>query len=370
MMRPVVTGDTVDMRPNHPVGQGRFWSNEALYLYTLLWDPFILARTACHPVTRGTGEAVAQPSETILFYAQPTPATEAQAIRQINDAGGRVVLTRPDPGLFTQFPEMAPGGVSQLVSLRERWDLGQLAKRSYYYRDREPFHLLDDKAATALSWIGDNPDLVCADNVAIFAGNPLAAMLCYLTVPYFPRLLLDFSGLLIELVAELSQTPVADDQAAAISAAEETRRDFHAFGFAFLTVLELERCYGSHQVDLHQTAGFALAAARELVAGSEPKASELLAAAFAELERQNRILQPTPAVFTDTLHGGGLFDDLGYFEFDWPQHTADQLRMYLDWATRRSYRFNVDFAAASIKGMAARFPRLFAELKAACHRPP
>ncbi|HJN93348.1 MAG TPA: hypothetical protein QGF05_11580, partial [Dehalococcoidia bacterium] len=145
----------------------------------------------------------------------------------------------------------------------------------------------------------------------------------------------------------------------------DIRRDFHAFGYAYMTVLELDRCYGGSAVDLEQAGRCAVQAASAMTAGDVGRAERGLSEGLEALERENRKLQPTPAAFTDTLHGGGLYDDVGYFEFDWPQHPADLLRSHLNWVQQRSYRFNIDFGAQSVQCMAERFPRLFDDLRAA-----
>ncbi len=143
----------------------------------------------------------------------------------------------------------------------------------------------------------------------------------------------------------------------------EVRRDFHALGFACMTVQELARCHG-REVDLQAVHGGAIDAARRVVAGESRVATEVLRTAFEALADIQRTMQPTPAIFTDTLHGGELYPDIGYFEIDWPEHPADMLRTYLHWARTRSYRFNVDLGATTVREMALRFPDLFETVRA------
>lgn len=362
-MQPIVTAQVHDVP--HPVGRGRYLCPGSQYLYSLLCDPFVLCRTRCLPRLRLAGEDIAQPAEALLLHACPTPLADRDLIRAVSEAGGTAVLNRPDPALLEDVAPSAYRGAAPgtLISLRERWDLGPLAQRTYHYEDRAPFLRLDARGGAVLSTIGGNPDLmVLGQNAAVFAGDPLAALIAYLNTTFQPQLYADFAALLAGLVAELTRSPLLPSEQDVLRSSFELRRDFHAFGFAHLVVGELDRCHGGGRTDTGAAAEAAIDAAGRLVAGDTSAARDALGRAFQLLETQNRRIQPRPAIFTDTLHGGGLFEDLGYFEFDWPQHPADMLASHLGWARQRSYRFNIDFGADCIRFMAQRFPGLFAQL--------
>jgi len=363
-MSPVVVGK--DYQISHERGQGRWWSLETLYLHSLLHDPFILCRTGKRPTVALANEPTLTIHDALLFYAQPADSeTERNRIIETLARGGAVVLNHPDNRLLSSVPQLnwASRVGTPIDSLRERWDLG--SSRTYHYADGETFDPYSPTGAHVLSWIGDHPDLLVHGSASLFAGNPWASILRYLNAPVFSMLLLDFADLLIRATALLTHQPMTDAELKLVSQHRELRRDFHAFGFAAFTVEQLEESLGVSQVDLSDASEKVIAAARSLAVDELADAQALLQEGFELLEQENRKLQPTPAIFTDTLHGGGLFEGIGYCEFDWPQHAADVLSNHLDWAETRGYRFNIDFAAKSLEQMSRRYPKLFARLRRA-----
>ncbi len=360
-----LTGAAADF--HDPCGTGRYLTQATQYFYSLLWDPFVLSRTGAPPALRMPDDPIDPTKDRLLFHAQPTSAADMAAVTEVMTAGGSVVLTQPGPETLARLPAFSRllQGDRPLVSLKERWDLGPLAERTYHYADRATFLRVNATRAGALSTIGDNPDLVLTGGGGIFAGDPFATIQTYINVAFYPQLLLDFASLLGRLVASLLDRPLSASEHRLLRGIPGLRRDFHAFGFAYMTVLELDRCYGHNHVDVEKAGRHAVEAAGAMTSGAVEPAVRALTDGFRALESENRKLQAAPAVFTDTLHGGGLYNDIGYFEFDWPQHPADVLRAHLSWVRERSYRFNVDFDALSVEHMADRFPRLFDELREA-----
>ncbi len=367
-MKPVIVGQEIKI--DHPMGQGHWWSFETLYLNSLLHDPFFLARTGQAPIVVFPNRVPDDGHPSLLFYAPRTVATDADAIQQVIGNGGAVVLNRPERQVLDSVQSLQWAAqalaTAPIESLRERWDLG--SGRTWYYTDQELYDCYDAAQGQVLSWIGEHPNLIVREKTAIFAANPWPTVVRYHNTPMFARLLLDLAELLIRATAQLTGLELRPAERELMARHTELRRDFHAFGFAAFTVEQLEKCMGVARIDLHEARATTVQAARKLVAGDSSEAQALLRLAFHQLEEENRKLQPEPAIFTDTLHGGGLFGDIGYCEFDWPQHAADVLHNHLDWAELRGYRFNIDFAAKSLDHMSKRFPRLFDRLRVAQDR--
>ncbi|MSS71033.1 MAG: hypothetical protein EXS64_06060 [Candidatus Latescibacteria bacterium] len=349
--------------------QGRFWTVETYFLYILLWDPFILCRTQGAPALHASGADVDRAAQTMLFFAQSGTVADRPLIAQVLKRGGCVVLQQPAAELLEEVGgpmTLADVRRPTLVSLRERWDLGSGAARPYYYPHMQPFLRLAPNGAQVLTRIGGNPDLVVSHRAAVWAGNAFQAAVRYTNLPdVLSHLLAELAGLMAQVVGGFVDDPLRDEEQQRLTETFELRRDFHALGYAYLTVQELARCLGREAAGLADVAGLAVAAAGDLVAGDDEAAERGLKHTFQALERVNRTLQPTPAVFTDTLHGGELYPDIGYFEIDWPQHPADVLETYMHLVRTRSYRFNVDFGATTVRELALRFPDLFAELRLA-----
>ena len=373
-MKTIVTGVDLTDQVKHGVERGRFWDHHTYYLYTLLWDPFVLRCTRTVPTLRVQADPIDDPSDSVVFFSSDNTAADLPLLSEVLQQGGYVVMNHPDPDVLKQTngPPLVDPTYANIISLREPWHLGPTAHRVYYYphtRECEwPVEYLRLAATEGrvLSKIGGNPDLIVTDRLAVFAGNPFNVMGSYQNSPgILSKLSGDVSALLAEVVGEFSGRPLTDEDRRHIVEQFELRRDFHSFGFAYLTVRELARCMDQDQIDLSQSEAAVIEAADALAGGNIPQAERQLASAFEQLEKKNRPLQPVPAVFTDTLHGGELYPDIGYFEIDWPDHPAEVMRDYLHWARTRSYRYNVDLGATTVRELAVRYPDLFEDLKRA-----
>jgi hypothetical protein len=349
------------------VEQGRYWLHQAYYLYPLAWDPFVLTRLDGLPILRERAEPVEACENSILVFTHPNTADDRSVIEAVLGNGGNVVLNHPEPEiaqLVAQEGFCSDGYGEAMVSLRERWHFSVLNTRHYIYPHTQPFLRLNPQSGRVLSHIGENPDLILGKAAAIFAGDPIRAVDTY---QFTPHLLTGLMGhlaeLLVHAVAHFTDIPMPADEQKKLRQRFELRRDFHSFGYAHWMVGELDRCYGGGKVDLQEAETLVMAAAEKAVRSGVRDATDMLRKAFESLERENRKIQPVKAVFADVLHGGELFDDIGYFEIDWPEHPADVLRVYLEWIRTRSYRVNVDLGATTVRELAKRFPDLFAELK-------
>lgn len=361
-MHLTVTGRLSDNLADQDIAPGRCWDVAAYYLYTLAWDPFILSRLKAAPVLREPTDKIVAPADVILLFAHPNDDDDGAAIKQVRKAGGRIVFNRPSPELIPKF--CTDGYGQTIISLREHWHLDAASSEKYIYPHTDTFLRLNPGAGTVLSHIGENPDLIVTDKAAVFAGDPIAAVGAYQFTPgRLSGLMSDLGILLVHTIAAFTEMPVSRDEQRKLSRHVELRRDFHSFGFAYMTVLELGRCHGGDNVDVEPAEALVIDAAQSLADGDHRGAAKTLKQAFEELEVENRKLQPVPAVFTDMLHGGELYPEIGYFEIDWPEHPAEVIRTYLQWAKTRSYKFNVDLGATTVRELALRFPQLFSELQ-------
>jgi len=371
-MRIDVTGSVVSKEMyDHGVPNGRWWDQGVFYVYCMAWDPHLLCRSSGPPRYRESGDPIEQPGDSLLLFANPTQAADAGIVEEVLSRGGHVVLNHPSRQLLDAVDAGFTGnGYGQtLISLRERWHLDPGEGSPYIYPHMQEFLRLNPAAGRAFARIGGNPDLIATEKVAVFAGDPIAAMTKYQYMPWRQgQLMGDMAGLFAHLAAHFSGGSISREEQRKMMRHFELRRDFHSFGFAGFTIRELARCYGDEEIDLNEATGLAMDAARVFVEGSARDAAAGLRSAFAALEKINRTYQPVEAIFTDTLHGGELFPDIGYFEIDWPEHPAEMLRTYMQWTAKRSYRFNVDLGATTVRELALRFPDLFEELKTAQKR--
>lgn len=362
-MQIIVTGRVIPTTElEHGVEGGRFWYMPLYYLYPLAWDPYILSLLGTVPDYRESHEPLNDPGDALHVLSHATTSEDSPLLQTVLGAGGHVVLNHPPVDLLTDLG-VAVTREEPIISLRERWHLPHGVHGPYIYPHTQPFLQLDPHSGTVLSRIGGNPDLLVHERLGVFAGDVTAAVETYQFMPdRMSHLMADLAATLVEMVSCFMGQPLAPRDRRGMARHHELRRDFHAFGFAYLTVRELDRCHGGGHVDLGDARDTVLAAAKSLTRSTR-EAKATLRRAFEALERENRKLQPDPAIFTDTLHGGELYPDIGYFEIDWPEHPADVLRTYLDWAETRSYRFNVDLGATTVRELARRFPDLFERIR-------
>jgi hypothetical protein len=220
-----------------------------------------------------------------------------------------------------------------------------------------PYHRLRAEAGwTTLAEISEQPGLVAREGAAVFAFNPLRVLHRHLCMAQ-PETTRDLTDLMI--MAVLGSAGIAarlDDN--------DLRRDFHALGVSVLLLAQLHRVAG-RRWDPGELRGPLGEAARRYRAGDFAGAKAALADLFGALQRLREAVAPTPVHILVMPHGGILFADEGYAEYDWPEAAARVLNLYLDWSERFGFRFAPDIGAGTLEEFAKLHPRTLARLREA-----
>ena len=209
------------------------------------------------------------------------------------------------------------------------------------------------KAWTPLASIAELPGVVARPGTAVFAFNPLALIRSYLNMAE-PEI----TGDIVSLIAAAALCARGD---ARTIRHHDLRRDFHSYGVAAMLVAKLAVLRGG-TFDVAQAVEEAAPAARAYCAGRYAQATKLLAASLASLARVRSALAPLPVYILHMPHGGILFRDEGYAEYDWPEASAKVLNLYLRWAKDFGYRFAPDLGAGTLEHLNSTHPQTVRDL--------
>ncbi len=220
-----------------------------------------------------------------------------------------------------------------------------------------PYRRLEISAQwRTLATIAELPGLVAADGAAVFAFNPLKVIHRHLCMAE-PSTTRDLPDLLVKAILGASGVVADLDD-------HDLRRDFHALGVSALLLGQLHQAVGKPwsvkaiEPDLR-------AAAKWYLANDHDKARGLLAGIFKQFEQKRTEIVSTPVYFIVMPHGGILFENEGYAEYDWPEAAARVLNLLLDWSDRFGFKFAPDIGAGTLEEFVKIHPRTIGRLRAA-----
>lgn len=159
----------------------------------------------------------------------------------------------------------------------------------------------------------------------------------------------------------LSESGVAR-RAPARKVDRDLRLDFQAYGLNRFMMQWLLDLKGRSRSDVGPADASFRQAMTACLAGRHAEARRELGRAFERLAELRRILSPMDLVFLEHPHIGILFEDKGFFEFEWPQGTRDMLWSYIEQVRTRGYKVHLEAGADSWRNMATRYPRLIENL--------
>jgi len=142
----------------------------------------------------------------------------------------------------------------------------------------------------------------------------------------------------------------------------DLRRDFHALGVSVLLLAQMHRVAG-RRWDPGELREPIEEAARRYRCGDFAGAKVGLFVLFGLLQKKREALAPAPVHIMVMPHGGILFADEGYAEYDWPEAASRVLNLFLDWNDRFGFRFAPDIGAGTLEEFAKLHPRTLARLR-------
>lgn len=331
-----------------------------------------------HPIA---SEPKAPPEELQLFL-ETLPRAVARAIqttgKPVTFAGlpieewagpGYAVGAMFDPAVLTA--EIAPTTVylspqaydQQGVthpSQKEYITLVNLDRQKRQYRLPDiwggvPYQRLQlDGSWQVLAHVAEHPALAVQPGRAVFAFDPLRVIHRYLSSAD-PRITWDFTDLIIQAILGRPADLIAGDH-------HDLRRDFHAFGINLMLLLQMAEAAGK-TLDVTLTVEQVTAAARTFLQKDYAAAQTMLTAQFSELARFRRMLAGKAVYFMNLPHGGILFENEGYAEYDSPSEAAQVLNLFLDWSDRFGYHFAPDIGAGTLREFQKIYPQTVKRLK-------
>ncbi len=204
--------------------------------------------------------------------------------------------------------------------------------------------------------IAELPALVTTKGCAVFAFNPLRVIHRYLSMAA-PTNTRDLIDLLVKAVLGASGIKCDLDD-------EDLRRDFHSLGVSSFLLGQMHNVAGKpwniaeFLPDLHK-------ASRAYMDGDKKHAKDILSELFKFFAQKRAQLVKVPVYIMPIPHGGILFEDEGYAEYDSPELAVRALTLYLDWHDRFGFRFAPDIGAGTLEELTKLYPQTMGRLRKA-----
>ena len=204
--------------------------------------------------------------------------------------------------------------------------------------------------------VAECPALATRDGAALFAFNPLKVIHRYLNMAD-PSTTRDLTDLLVKAVLGASGIDRELDD-------DDLRRDFHALGVSSLLLGQMHKAVGQSW-SVEDFAADLRTAAVAYVEGDHDRAREILGGLFARFADSRKRLVPVPVYIMAMPHGGILFENEGYAEYDSPELAARALNLLLDWQERFGFHFAPDIGAGTLEEFAKSYPKTIHRFRAA-----
>ena len=333
-------------------GVYREWSLSDSYGYTLLFSPEILHNFRTLPELLDRNPNSGEYDLVIFPECKDGSPIEGLLCSQMQKA----VIVQPSERVLHERCKI--NSTKKVPSLKEAWNF---PGKDYLYPFGLEYLILEPQNAKILSTIGENPDFFLTGTGAFTAGvfttDFFRAIAAHIHEPVLPRLLYNASKLLSGGILKLAgfepSHPEADGDF-------QLRRDFLAAGYALMIMRELAE---GHEF-LPKFEQYLIAAAGAFVSSQPDLCQTRLKQAFTVLADCRKKHLQKNIFLIDTIHAGSMLSDTGYFEFDWPQKTAEFLSNMTSWAERRNFKFCVDFGAGAMEHFFMRYPKLKARMAA------
>jgi len=220
-----------------------------------------------------------------------------------------------------------------------------------------PFHRIEHSDAwRQLATVAELPGVVVREGTAVFTFNPLRVIHRYLNMAD-PTTTRDLTDLIVKSILAASGIESDLDD-------EDLRRDFHALGVNSLLLGQMHVAAG-RAWSVKSIEGDLREAAACYVRGDRDGARRMLSVIFRRFEAQRKELAPAPVYIMVMPHGGILYENEGYAEYDSPEMAARVLNLLLDWAERYGAKFAPDIGAGTLEAFARIHPRTMQRMRQA-----
>ena len=143
----------------------------------------------------------------------------------------------------------------------------------------------------------------------------------------------------------------------------DTRIDFQAYGVNRLFIQWLLVMNNVSKNTVEDADKFYSNALVAWNAGAEGKTVELLGKAFKKLAELRAGISQTDLLFLEYPHIGILFEDKGFFEFEWPEFSRRLFSSFFDVIGKYGYKTSIEAGASCWKNLTSRYPEIGMKLK-------
>lgn len=256
------------------------------------------------------------------------------------------------PGLFIrpEIPETRQTRLSEKELL-----LTPVGK--FYYPCGLPF---DYYGPGAVDWMIGESAATIKKGHSLAVGFELFAMVAALNADWPERRLTAGADILAAMLAELGfKTTGATTPSDALN---DLRLDFQAYGLNRLFIGWLLRLNDRKADSINAADAAYLKAADAWRRSDAGAAKAALKKAFTALATLRESVSKLDIQFLEYPHLGILFDDMGFFELEWPQHSRETLLSYLRHVKENGYKVSMEGGGSCWRNLSKRFPSLISGL--------
>ena len=327
-----------------------------LYAFTFMFDPYILGYTKSIP------QLISNLNECgdvdLLVSSHRMPKDISEKLVEIERNGGSILLVQPHSKVYSVLSSLSKRVIykGEIISTAEDWVFKIPNAERYKHAFNLPLQILEVQDGEVYSRVGEFPDLIVAGKVAVFATDAFHTYDLYRKEIF--KLVNDFTILFTLAIRRILGSTLSRKEISAMKKIIDLRRDFHSFGFAYQMVKDLARELGE-DVDLGYVDDEVVKAARIVMDGDPAGGREALKKGFKDLAEVSWRLAPIKKYIMDSYHGGILFNDVGFSEYESPQFCYRWLLDMVKFVETKNYKFNYEVEARTIENMNRRFPSLY-----------
>jgi hypothetical protein len=146
----------------------------------------------------------------------------------------------------------------------------------------------------------------------------------------------------------------------------DLRMDFQAYGLNRLLIQWFLELNNASRDLVGEADKSYLKAVDAWLSGEEGRVSEFLGKAFAGLTELRKRFSGMDILFLEYPHLGILFEDMGFFELEWPEYSKDMLLSLLGQVEKHGYKVGIEAGASCWKNLTDRYPEIVGKIKEVC----
>ncbi len=308
--------------------------------YGVLFDPMIQLRVGAVPEWENGWKGAFKEGEFIITSC-------AQASEEFADISLPGVYVRPRAGI--EIRDSARRSEKERLST----PLGD-----YYY----PFgYAFDRYEGGSRTWRMGASNAVLHSSRSVAVCFELFAMFGRFRTEMPERCFTSCADVLAELLKEMGFT--GEGSGCVEGWRADVRLDFQAYGLNRLLMQWFLELNMASRSQVGEADAFYLKAMDAWRSGTQSGVSEFLGKAFGALAELRRRFSGMDILFLEYPHLGILFEDMGFFELEWPEYSKGILLSYLGQIENHGYTTGIEAGASCWRNLAERFPEIQVKIR-------